>query len=261
MSHNNLKLLALCPYELIKRLNMFISIKFKHGVYQQCIRLHVNPLLKGYVFTGVCLKYVGLQEHNMITSEFEILRHALFAGPILTKVHPHPLVIFSQSDSSTALCHINTYDVHEQSESKHLPDALSMVGRYLANVCKIVCQWMSPHMLHASFPNLLSVTVTSDPINCLPIILGHRGRIHLMISADDLPYVTNTNVPQSFWLILHSSEASFVSSGHLRKTIVSLSDESDLCLSTIRSVTELHLVLSSGHFRPIRSRPTHQTLT
>ena len=39
------------------------------------------------------------------------------------------------------------------------------------------------------------------------------------------------------------------------------SDESDLCLSTIRSVSNLHLVLSSGHFRLIRSRPTRQTLT
>ena len=47
----------------------------------------------------------------------------------------------------------------------------------------------------------------------------------------------DTPVPQSFWLILHSSEARFISSGHLRKTIVSQSDESDLCLSTIRSVS------------------------
>ena len=123
----------------------------------------------------------------MITSEFEILRHALFAGPILTKVHPHPLMIFSQSDSSIVLRHIDTYDVHEQCEPKHSPDALSMVRRYPANVCKIVCQWMLPHILHASFPDLLSVIVTSDPINCLPIILGHRGRIRLMRSADDLP--------------------------------------------------------------------------
>ena len=51
------------------------------------------------------------------------------------------------------------------------------------------------------------------------------------------------------------------SSGHLRKTIGSQSDEFDLCLSTIRSVTDLHLVPSSGHFRLIRSRPTRQTLT
>ena len=29
MSHNYLKLLTLCPYELIKMLNMFISIKFE----------------------------------------------------------------------------------------------------------------------------------------------------------------------------------------------------------------------------------------
>ena len=126
----------------------------------------------------------------MITSKFEILRHAFFSGPILTKVHPHPLIIFSQSDSSTALRHIGTYDVHAQSEPKHSPNALSMVHRYSANVCKIVCQWMSPHIWHASFPDLLSVTVTSDPINCLPIILGHRGRIHLLGSTDDRRYVT-----------------------------------------------------------------------
>ena len=46
---------------------------------------------------------------------------------------------------------------------------------------------------------------------------------------------TYTPVPQSFWLILHSSEARFISSGHLWKRVVSQSDESDLCLSTIRS--------------------------
>ena len=34
---------------------------------------------------------------------------------------------------------------------------------------------------------------------------------------------------------------------------MSQSDESDLCLSTIRSVSDLHLALSSGHFRLIRS--------
>ena len=48
-----------------------------------------------------------------------------------------------------------------------------------------------------------------------------------------------TPVPQRFWLILHSSEARFISSGHLRKTIVSQSDESDLCLLTIRSVSDV----------------------
>ena len=53
----------------------------------------------------------------------------------------------------------------------------------------------------------------------------------------------NTPVPQSFWLILHSSEARFISSGHLRKTIVSQSDESDLCLSTIRSVSDVSGVI------------------
>ena len=56
MSHNYLKLLTLCPYELIKMLNMFISIKFKHGVYQQCIRLHVNPLLRRLCFYW-CLSF------------------------------------------------------------------------------------------------------------------------------------------------------------------------------------------------------------
>ena len=54
MSHNYLKLLTLCPYELIKMLNMLISIKFKHGVYQQCIRLQINPLLSKRV-KGCCL--------------------------------------------------------------------------------------------------------------------------------------------------------------------------------------------------------------
>ena len=53
----------------------------------------------------------------------------------------------------------------------------------------------------------------------------------------------NTPVPQSFWLILHSSEARFISSGHLRKTIVSQFDESDLCLSTIRSVSDVSGVI------------------
>ena len=107
--------------------------------------------------------------------------------PILAKVHSHPLIIFSQSDPSTTLRHVGAYDVHEQSESKHSPNPLSMACRYSANVCKIVCRWMSPHILHASFPNLSSVTVTSDSINCLPIIFGHRGKINLVISADDLP--------------------------------------------------------------------------
>ena len=51
--------------------------------------------------------------------------------------------------------------------------------------------------------------------------------------------LVNTPVPQKFWLILHSSEATFISSGHLRKTIVSQSDESDLCLLTIRSVSDV----------------------
>ena len=48
-----------------------------------------------------------------------------------------------------------------------------------------------------------------------------------------------TPVPLRFWLILRSSEARFISSGHLRKTIVSQSDESDLCLLTIRSVSDV----------------------
>ena len=51
--------------------------------------------------------------------------------------------------------------------------------------------------------------------------------------------MAKTNVPLRFWLILHSSEARFISSGHLRKTIVSQSDESDLCLLTIRSVSDV----------------------
>ena len=55
--------------------------------------------------------------------------------------------------------------------------------------------------------------------------------------------VSNTPVPQNVWLILHSSEARFISSGHLRKTIVSQSDESDLCLSTIRSVPNVSGVI------------------
>ena len=46
-----------------------------------------------------------------------------------------------------------------------------------------------------------------------------------------------TPVPLRFWLILHSSEARFISSDHPQKTIVPQSDESDLCLSTIRSVS------------------------
>ena len=58
----------------------------------------------------------------------------------------------------------------------------------------------------------------------------------------------NTPVPQSFSLILHSSKARFISSGHPRKTIVSQSDESDSCLSAIRSVSDLHLVPSSDIF-------------
>ena len=142
---------------------------------------------------------VGLQEPNMITSKFEILRHALNKSP------PSSAHNFSQSDSSTALHHIGTYDVHEQSEPKHSPDALSMVPRYWADVCKIVCQWMSPHIWHASFPNLLSVTVTSDPINCLLIILGHRGRIHLLGFTDDLLICDSRITLLSFSFLLLSS--------------------------------------------------------
>ena len=52
-------------------------------------------------------------------------------------------------------------------------------------------------------------------------------------------YICYKPVPQRFWLILHSSEARFISSGHLWKTIVSQSDESDLCLLTIRSVSDV----------------------
>ena len=48
---------------------------------------------------------------------------------------------------------------------------------------------------------------------------------------------TNTSVPLSFLLIVHSSEARFISSDHPGKPIMPQSDESDLCLSTIRSVS------------------------
>ena len=57
--------------------------------------------------------------------------------------------------------------------------------------------------------------------------------------STSLCHCIDTPVPQRFWLILHSSEARFISSGHLRKTIVSQSDESDLCLLTIRSVSDV----------------------
>ena len=58
MSHIYLKLLTLCPYELFKMLTMFISIKFEHRVlvYQQCIWLHVNPLLRRLYFYW-CLSF------------------------------------------------------------------------------------------------------------------------------------------------------------------------------------------------------------
>ena len=58
ISHNYLKPLTLCPYELFKMLNMFISIKFEHRVlvYQQCIWLHVNPLLRRLYFYW-CLSF------------------------------------------------------------------------------------------------------------------------------------------------------------------------------------------------------------
>ena len=55
-----------------------------------------------------------------------------------------------------------------------------------------------------------------------------------------------TPVPLRFWLILHSSEARFISSGHPRKTIVSQSDTSDLCLLTIRSVSDVFGVVWWG---------------
>ena len=48
---------------------------------------------------------------------------------------------------------------------------------------------------------------------------------------------TNTPPPQSFLLIVHSLEARFISSDHPRKTFVPQSDESDLCLSIIRSMS------------------------
>ena len=68
----------------------------------------------------------------------------------------------------------------------------------------------------------------------LPELLAcHRSSRYAYIT------VINTPVPQRFWLILHSSEARFISAGHLRKTIVLQSDESDLCLLTIRSVSDV----------------------
>ena len=62
-------------------------------------------------------------------------------------------------------------------------------------------------------------------------------KCHVKLPVDK--YVVNTPVPLRFWLILHSSEARFICSGHLWKTIVSQSDESDLCLLTIRSVSDV----------------------
>ena len=74
--------------------------------------------------------------------------------------------------------------------------------------------------------------------------------IHYFIMLHNISAIivlsTYTPVPQSLWLILHSSEARFISSGHQRKTIVSQSDESDLCLSTIRSVSDVSGVHSSS---------------
>ena len=55
---------------------------------------------------------------------------------------------------------------------------------------------------------------------------------------------TNTSVPRSFLLILHSSEARFISSDHPRKTIVPPLDESDLCFLTIRSVSGVSGVMA-----------------
>ena len=55
---------------------------------------------------------------------------------------------------------------------------------------------------------------------------------------------TNAPVPQSFLLIIHWSEARFTSSDHPQKTIVPQSDESELCLSTIRSVSGVSGVIS-----------------
>ena len=93
------------------------------------------------------------------------------------------------------------------------------------------------------------------------LTLKNNGYVIDIYGYDVECSIFNTPVPQSFWLILHSSEARFISSGHLWKTIVSQSDEFDLCLSTIRPVSDLHLVPSSGHFHLIRSALTHQTLT
>ena len=98
--------------------------------------------------------------------------------------------MFSQSGASTALRHKGAYDVHEESEPKHSSDALSMACRYSADVRKIVYRWMSPHILHASFPNLSSVTVTPDPDQLSADHLWSSGRNHLVGSEDDLRYVT-----------------------------------------------------------------------
>ena len=54
---------------------------------------------------------------------------------------------------------------------------------------------------------------------------------------------TNTPVPQSFLLIVHLSEARFISFCYPWKTIVSQSDESDLCLLTIRLVSDVSGVI------------------
>ena len=59
------------------------------------------------------------------------------------------------------------------------------------------------------------------------------------VSMTEKSHLPNTPVKQRFWLFLHSSEARFISSGHLRKIIVSQSDESDLCLLAIRSVSDV----------------------
>ena len=66
------------------------------------------------------------------------------------------------------------------------------------------------------------------------ICLGQGG----LSCQNALSSFYNTPVPQSF-LTHRSLVRKFIDSGHPRKTIVSHSDESDLCLSTIRSVSDM----------------------
>ena len=90
-------------------------------------------------------------------------------------------------------------------------------------------------------------------LSCLQVMKAWVNVVALSSVRQHLILLSNPPVPQSFWLILHSSEARFISFSHLRKTIVSQSDESDLCLSTIRSVSALSSVI--GTFSPHQITP------